>query len=111
MHSRTRKLQFSAKERKRIIERDGSRCIFCEMGYLPGGNEFLLSIKEIMHFVPRSAGGLGIAENGAVGCKYHHMMLDNGSRGERQEMLALFEKYLKAKYPGWDREGLVYKKY
>ena len=58
-----------------------------------------MSIKETMHFVPRSAGGLGVEQNGAIGCKYHHEMLD------------FFEKYLRGKYPGWNREALIYKKY
>ena len=112
MQKRTRKLQFSAGERKKIIARDNGKCIFCENGYFTKcGSDFLLSIKETMHFVPRSAGGVGVEQNGAIGCKYHHEMLDNGSSGRRREMLDFFEKYLRGKYPGWNREALIYKKY
>ena len=111
MHRRTRKLQFSQAERRKIITRDNGECIFCAMGYRPSEDKYLLPVREIMHFIPRSAGGLGVERNGAVGCKYHHMMLDNGSRGERTEMLALFEKYLRGKYPDWKKEALIYRKY
>lgn len=111
MHKRTRELQFSQKERKKIVERDNGECIFCVMGYMPPAEKYVLTVKEIMHFIPRSAGGLGVERNGAVGCKYHHTMLDNGGRGERSEMLALFERYLKSKYKDWEKEALIYKKY
>lgn len=111
MHRRTGKLRFTQKERKKIVERDGGACIFCRLGYrMEGGDSFSLSVKDIMHFVPRSAGGLGVERNGAVGCRYHHTMLDNGSGGNRKEMLSLFEAYLRGKYPDWDRGRLVYRK-
>lgn len=68
-------------------------------------------MKSIMHYIPRSKNGLGIAQNGAVGCQYHHNMLDNGNEGNREEMLAMFRKYLKAHYPNWDEKKLVYSKW
>lgn len=63
-----------------------------------------------MHFIPRSQGGLGIPENGAVGCIYHHMLLDNG-RDTRQEMQELFRAYLVVHYENWNERKLVYDKW
>ena len=53
----------------------------------------------------------GIPQNGAVGCQYHHEMLDNGSKGKRDEMLEIFRSYLKDSYPDWDEKNLVYDKW
>lgn len=111
-HKLTRKLQFDQKTRKRIYERDRGSCIFCAAGYhMECTSGMLLEIKDIMHFIPRSQMGLGIEQNGAIGCRYHHDLLDNGNKGLRQEMLGHFEEYLKSRYPGWDKEKLVYRKY
>ena len=68
-------------------------------------------MKSIMHYIPRSKNGLGIAQNGAVGCQYHHNMLDNGNKGNREEMLAIFQNYLKKHYPDWNEKKLVYSKW
>ena len=103
--------EFSQATRKMIYERDGG-CIFCQIGYhMEGANPFALTMRSIMHFIPRSAGGLGIPENGAVGCQWHHEMLDNGNTGRRPEMLEIFEEYLKRRYPHWNREDLTYNKW
>lgn len=111
-HRLTKKTEFSSKERKKIMERDGGKCIFCAMGYPAEGATFLdLEIKDIMHFIPRSGSGLGVERNGAVGCRYHHSQMDNGNKGLRQDMLANFESYLKGIYPRWDKKDLVYDKY
>ena len=111
-HRYTAKLQFSQEAREKIGSRDNGRCIFCSMGYPAEGATWLdLEVKDIMHFLPKSSLGLGIEQNGAVGCRFHHMMLDNGSRGARKEMLGKFEAYLRGIYPDWSREKLVYKKY
>ena len=101
--------EFSARARKEIRERDGDACIFCRMGYcMEGASWYSLQIRETMHYVPRSRGGLGIPENGALGCRWHHEMMDNGNRGKREEMLELFKGYLKGKYPDWDEKELTY---
>lgn len=106
---RTKLTDFDGKTRERIKARDEG-CIFCKMSYrMPESYTFGLHEYQIMHYVPRSQGGLGIEENGAVGCIYHHNMLDNG-RNTRTEMLSLFEKYLKENYPEWDKKKLFYRK-
>ena len=71
----------------------------------------LYEIKDIMHYVNKSAGGLGVEENGAVGCRYHHTLLDNGNKGLREEMLGIFREHLKSQYPEWEEEKLRYRKY
>ena len=55
--------------------------------------------------------GLGIPKNGAVGCQYHHEMLDNGNTGRRGEMLEIFREYLMQQYPDWNEQELVYSKW
>ena len=107
---RSKACEFSKATRKVIWERDQG-CIFCQMNYHMPPEEFTATGElQIMHFIPRSQGGLGIPRNGAVGCIYHHMLLDNG-RDTRQEMLDLFENYLKAYDIGWTKKDRVYSKW
>ena len=111
MSKRSRACDFSTKERTLIKDRD-YRCIFCKKGYRMGGaNDFNTSIMEIMHYIPRSAGGLGIPQNAAVGCKYHHVMYDNGNEGRHDEMKGIFAEYLNRIYAGWNEKDLVYNKW
>lgn len=109
-HNKTKVCEFSAKERKKMYERDNKQCIFCAMKYhMEGATWFDLQIDGVMHYIPRSHGGLGIEQNGALGCKYHHHMLDNGSR--REEMLGIFRSYLQNHYKDWDESKLIYNKW
>lgn len=111
MHKRTKQLQFSKKTKQRILERDED-CVFCKMGYsIEGAGSLALQIKDPMHVVNKSQGGLGIEENGALGCRFHHSLLDNGNKGLRQQMQQDLETYMKSQYDGWNREMLVYSKY
>ena len=73
--------------------------------------EYGLMIKSIMHYILRSKNGLGIPENGAIGCQYHHEMLDNGKDGRREEMLGIFREYLENHYPDWSEKKLKYSKW
>lgn len=107
MKQRTKCLQFSTKVRNIIKERDGG-CIFCQIGFkMP---KYTLPATDIMHIVSRAQGGLGIEQNGVLGCRYHHMMMDNGNHGERDEMMNYIASYMKRKYPGWSKENLYYRK-
>lgn len=112
MSKRKRASEFSQRERNRIKERDQG-CIFCRMKYHMEEckDTYLLQPTQIMHYIPRSQSGLGIAKNGAWGCIFHHTMLDNGNRGRREEMLGLFREYLQRHYRDWKEEDLVYRKY
>lgn len=107
MHKRTLKTRFDARTAAKIRSRDGG-CIFCKAMYvMPPERPFIF---DIMHIVNRSQGGLGIEQNGVIGCRYHHTMLDNGNKGKRQEMLAYIREYMQGLYPGWDEKDLVFKK-
>ncbi len=104
--------EFSPAARREITSRDNGECIFCKAQYgMEGAGWLDKEIKSIMHYIPRSQGGLGIPENGAVGCQWHHGMMDNGNKGKRGEMLDIFREYLRGHYPGWDEKGLVYDKW
>ena len=105
---RTKACDFTQKERDRIKERDGG-CIFCRMGYhMEQADSYNTSAMEIMHYIPRSQGGLGTARNAALGCRYHHRMMDESEH--REEMRELMKKYLMSMYPGWGVRTLVYRK-
>lgn len=111
MQKRARKAEFTANARKTIEIRDNG-CIFCQMGYhMEKANWMDLNTFSIMHYIPRSRGGLGIEQNGAVGCHYHHTMLDNGNEGRREEMLGIFRDYLMQQYEDWDESKLTYSKW
>ena len=108
---RARKAEFPPKTRKIIESRDNG-CIFCAMGYEMDGAYWMdLNTFSIMHYVPRSSGGLGIEQNGAIGCYWHHTMMDNGNTGRRKEMLGIFREYLMGFYPDWNEESLRYSKW
>lgn len=83
-----------------IAERDGNECLFCKMQYHMDKcrSEMLLGIPDIMHYINKSQGGLGIEENGVLGCRYHHGLLDNGNLGLRPEMLEIMKEHLMQQY-------------
>lgn len=109
---RTKACDFSHKEREAVYTRDGMRCIFCARGYrLDEIDPYDRDALEVMHFIPRSQGGLGSRRNSALGCVGHHRMLDNGSKGYRAEMMDIFREYLKSTYIDWDERDLVYNKW
>jgi len=104
--------EFSQKSRKEIFMRDLGQCIFCSLKYHEEEATWLgREMLSVMHYIPRSRGGRGIPENGAIGCAYHHEMLDNGYRGRREEMLQIFKNYLQSKYKDWDENELTYNKW
>lgn len=104
--------EFGPKARQEIYYRDNASCIFCRKGYrMEGATWLALEIKSVMHYIPKGQNGLGIPQNGALGCQHHHGMLDNGNQGRREEMLEIFREYLKEHYPDWNEEELVYSKW
>lgn len=107
-----RKLEFTAKARKAIHKRDREKCVFCEMEYaMPEDLSYCRTGLQIMHIVPRSQLGMGIEENGAMGCVWHHNMLDNGNQGRRKDMIEILEKRMQEFYPEWSREKVTYQKW
>lgn len=111
MKKMTRRMEFTAKARKAIHNRDRETCVFCTAGYgMPMDLTYCQTGLQIMHIVPRSQLGMGVEENGALGCIWHHNMLDNGNLGRRKEMLGLLEQKMRSEYPGWSRERVTYRK-
>lgn len=115
MKSRTRKnlkYQFDEETRRIIYYRDNETCIFCKIGFhMECKDPMLYQIKDIMHYINKSQGGLGIQQNGALGCRYHHSLLDNGNKELRPAMLAVFKEHLRQQYPNWNEKALVYNKW
>lgn len=112
MKKRTKSLEFSKKTRERILCRDREMCIFCQIGYnMYSTTEMGYQLDGIMHYIPRSQGGLGIEQNGALGCRYHHELMDNGSKGLRKEMREIMKGYLSGMYPDWNEKDLYYNKW
>ena len=105
-NKRTKACEIPTSVRRLVNERD-SGCIFCLAMYeIPQGYRPEMYCMEIMHFVSRSSGGLGIPENLAKGCIYHHRMLDHSPK--RQEMKLIFETYPRNHYPDWEESRLYY---
>ena len=104
MNANTRKKDISAAVRRKVRARDGG-CIFCQnFNFRPTGAN-----TEIMHYIGRGRGGLGIEENLAVGCIVHHRMMDQGGPEDQQNMRAIFRSYLRAYYPDWNEAKLMCK--
>jgi predicted restriction endonuclease len=72
---------------------------------------FVFGAHDIMHVVNKSQNGLGVVQNGVLGCRYHHHLLDNGNQGLRDEMEQMLKDYLKSLYPGWTEESVTYSKW
>ena len=109
--TRSKACEFGAQARQEIYFRDSGNCIFCSGGFPFPEDWFERQIDGVMHYIPRSRGGLGIAKNGALGCHYHHRMLDNGAdTWMRDKMKEYFREYLERHYPGWNEEDLIYDK-
>lgn len=87
-----------------VKQRDNWTCIFChhfgESGY---------DANQLMHYIPRSQGGLGIEENLALGCPAHHQILDNGA--DNQKYKDYFREYLQGIYPEWNEKELKFNKW
>ena len=104
---RAKACDISAKVKKEVWERDGGRCVIC-------GNK--INVMPNAHYIPRSAGGLGVAENILTMCTNFtenkcHYKYDFGTAEESEEIRAKAEEYLRKHYPEWDPEKLVYRKW
>jgi hypothetical protein len=93
--------------KRRVWDRDGGRCVFCGSS---------VNVMPNAHFIPRSAGGLGIEQNILTVCTRLspndcHYRFDSGSEAEREAMREHARRYLKSFYPGWNEKDLYYKKH
>lgn len=102
-----RKMEFTAKARKAIHKRDRETCVFCAAGYRMEEAIGWAGL-QIMHVVPRSQMGMGVEQNGALGCVGHHILMDNGNKECRAEMQKILEGHMEHFYPGWTRESVTY---
>lgn len=106
---RSKACDISQKTRQEVYQRDG-RCIFCRMKYhMDETTPYGRSMCQVMHYIARSHGGLGVEQNLALGCIDHHQMMDNGKHGP--EMRKLMKGYLQEIYRrNWNEKSLVYRK-
>lgn len=97
MHKRTKACSIKAAVKKKVEERDGHCCIFCcRRG------------KGEAHVISRAHGGLGIEQNLVTACRECHHALDNSL--SRPVMLEIAKQHLKAFYPDWSADAVIYKK-
>ena len=99
MSKRSKACEFHITVRKDMYERDGKKCIFCSS---PQG-------VPNMHYIPRSAGGLGIKENGVTGCPLCHHEADNGKN--TQWYKEFMKNYLEKLYPDFTDAQRIYDKW
>ena len=95
---RTKAVDIKPSVKKAVYKRDGGRCIIC--GSYRG--------QPNAHYIPRSAGGLGIEENIVTLCPTCHRAYDETA--SRKVYGAHIEVYLKSHYPEWDKEELIYRR-
>lgn len=100
MHKQTKACAISREVKERVWERDQGRCVVCGRSYGAFPNA---------HFIPRSAGGLGVEENIVTLCIPCHHAYDNSDR--RNEIRETLRDYLKEQYFYWDEKNLYYHKY
>lgn len=101
MSKRAKALEFSAKTKKNIWERDKGKCIICKTTHAAPN----------AHFIRRSRGGLGVEQNGLTLCHSCHDRYDSGRQDESDELFCFFSAYLQSKYPVWDKNNLIYDKW
>ena len=99
MSSRARHTGIDGKSRAEVRSRDGQRCVWCGRTDKP---------VEMAHFISRAQSGLGIPQNLISLCAECHREYDGVGRRSMQIQL---EGYLRAKYRGWDRKKLVYRRW
>lgn len=100
-HKQTKETEIPKLVKEMVWYRDKRRCIFC--------GRIVPMFFANAHFVPRSAGGLGIEENIFTACDDCHREQDNGLKSK--EYTEYVESYLKSIYgTNWDKNKLIYRK-
>ena len=100
-HSRTKATAIQKQVKEIVWYRDRRRCIFCK--------KLVPIFNANAHYIPRSAGGKGIEENMFTACDFCHNEQDNGLNTKQYDLEA--ERYLKSKYPKWNKSKLIYEKH
>ena len=87
--------------RRLVLSRDGVEdtpcCVYC------GSNHNI----ELAHYIPRSRGGMGIAQNLVCLCSECHRKQHNGDKDIEDFM----RKYLMCLYDTWSESELIYDKW
>ena len=100
-HKQTKQCEIPVAVKVRVWERDKHKCIFCE--------KLVDWHRANAHYVPRSAGGLGIEENVFTACDKCHIEQDNGLNTKEYDEKA--KSHLMSIYgEKWNKEELIYKK-
>ena len=97
---RAKALQIPKDVKKAVYERDNGLCVVCGRSGLPEA-----------HFIPRSAGGLGIEQNIVCLCREHHDLFDFGDGEVVAAIADVIRAHLRECYPDWNENDLIYKKY
>ena len=84
--------------KKAVFERDNGMCIYCGRRGMPNA-----------HYISRQHGGRGIEQNIVTLCIGCHHQYDNGEL--HKEIGEYLRKYLRAKYPDWNEQELIYNKW
>ncbi|MEA4869928.1 MAG: HNH endonuclease [Christensenella sp.] len=98
-HRQTKATDINPAVKKIVWERDCECCIICGSIYA----------APEAHYIPRSAGGLGIEQNIVTLCRGCHDRFD--AMVDRSWMRDAIRNYLVSKYPEWDEKKLYYKKF
>lgn len=94
----TKAHEIPRKVKEAVFKRDGGACVWCAHVGAPNA-----------HYIARGHGGLGIEENILTLCPNCHRRYDQTT--DREKMREYFKEYLQSKYPDWDEEKLIYKKW
>ena len=97
---RAKATQISTKVKKAVYERDNGLCVVCGAPGAPNA-----------HYIPRSAGGLGIEQNIVTLCRSCHDRFDFGDGETMAHIGDMIRSYLIEHYPEWDESKLTYRKY
>ena len=108
MKERTKALAIPLAVKWAVAERDSIDnwpcCLYCGQP-APTDNPTTYSCA---HYIPRSQGGLGVAENILTLCPECHRLYDASDC--RKKMRQYFKLYLKLRHRGWNENKLIYKK-
>ena len=97
---RAKATQIPMKVKKAVYERDNGLCVVCGKRGLPEA-----------HYIPRSAGGLGIEQNIVCLCRECHDKFDFGDGETMAAIAEVIREHLKECYPDWNEDDLYYRKY
>lgn len=97
---RAKALQIPKEVKKAVYERDKGLCVVCGRQGLPEA-----------HYIPRSKGGLGIEQNIVCLCRDCHDRFDFGDGDTTEEIGEIIKRYLASRYPDWNEDNLIYRKY